>query len=287
MTRFLCIRRGALGDTLWMIPTLRAMRARDPAAELHLAGEAQFAALLQGYGVVDRSFSSEDLALWSVNSDSVTGERARARLAGYDWIVSDQAGPELVPGLAASVQCFDPRPLPGEGPAPAQLLARLGLLDPGVDPAPRLRRQRPVDVRGGGVVLHPGSGSLDKCWPWRHWVELAEHLVRAGRDVEVALGEAEVDRADLDAAALPSAVDVLECRPLVELARRIERAACLVGHDSGVTHLAAALSVPTVAVFGPTDPAVCAPQGEHVTVVGERTPGPPEVDVAAVVAALS
>jgi ADP-heptose:LPS heptosyltransferase len=51
------------------------------------------------------------------------------------------------------------------------------------------------------------------------------------------------------------------------------------GNDSGVSHLAAALGVPTVAVFGPTDPAVWAPLGPEVSVVAPRGDAPwPTVD---------
>jgi ADP-heptose:LPS heptosyltransferase len=44
-----------------------------------------------------------------------------------------------------------------------------------------------------------------------------------------------------------------------------------IGNDSGVTHLAGALGLPTIAVFGPTDPAVWAPPGMQVSVVAPRT----------------
>jgi ADP-heptose:LPS heptosyltransferase len=55
--------------------------------------------------------------------------------------------------------------------------------------------------------------------------------------------------------------------PLLPTAALIAQAAVFVGHDSGLTHLAAALRRPTVAIFGPTDPDIWKPRGEHVTVV--------------------
>ena len=60
--RVLCVRRGALGDTLLMIPALRALRAAFPDRRLEFAGNLDFAVLLERYGVVDRAFSSEDLS---------------------------------------------------------------------------------------------------------------------------------------------------------------------------------------------------------------------------------
>jgi ADP-heptose:LPS heptosyltransferase len=54
---------------------------------------------------------------------------------------------------------------------------------------------------------------------------------------------------------------------LVETAALLERCTLFVGNDSGLSHLAAALGIPTVAVFGPTDPSVWAPRGRRVEAV--------------------
>jgi ADP-heptose:LPS heptosyltransferase len=72
----------------------------------------------------------------------------------------------------------------------------------------------------------------------------------------------------------------------VALAQGLATARAFAGNDSGTTHLAAALRVPTVAIFGPGEPRVFAPVGDHVRVVRERTTGPPDVPVANVLAAL-
>lgn len=283
MTRSLCIRRGALGDTLVMIPVLRAMRRARPEAELHLAGVLEYAELLAHYGVVDRGFSVERLHLWALHLDHRDGDAARAMLRGYDWIVADDAA---LAGLAhrGRVQMFD-AVVCEEGPeaAPAQLLARTGLgAGAAGDVEPPLLRSARAPVTRDLVFLHPGSGSPRKNWPWAAWMELAAELQRGGRDVVVVLGEAEPLAPEL-----PPGVSALARAPLLTVARRLERAACFAGNDSGMTHLAAALAVPTVAVFGPTDPRVWAPRGAHVTVVGSRTPGPPEVVVADVAAAVT
>jgi ADP-heptose:LPS heptosyltransferase len=56
-------------------------------------------------------------------------------------------------------------------------------------------------------------------------------------------------------------------QPLPLVAAILERCAAYVGNDSGITHLAASVGVPVVAIFGPTDPALWAPQGTAVTVL--------------------
>ena len=64
--------------------------------------------------------------------------------------------------------------------------------------------------------------------------------------------------------------DAVRFKDLYELACWLARARVYIGNDSGITHLAAAVGTPVVAIFGPTDPAVWAPRGERVAVVGDR-----------------
>ena len=71
----------------------------------------------------------------------------------------------------------------------------------------------------------------------------------------VLIGPAEQgQRAFWNEAGGPS-LSVKEGLPILEVARMLRRAALYVGNDSGITHLAAAVGVPVVALFGPTDPA--------------------------------
>ena len=119
------------------------------------------------------------------------------------------------------------------------------------------------------VLLHPGSGGLMKCWPRDRFAGLAGRLREAGRAAAFLLGEAELERwrgaglAELDAAGVP----VHRLRDLDDLARAIRGCRAYVGNDAGPTHLAAQLGVPTLALFGPSDPARFRPLGPAVTVL--------------------
>jgi ADP-heptose:LPS heptosyltransferase len=62
---------------------------------------------------------------------------------------------------------------------------------------------------------------------------------------------------------------ILTNAPLLEVARHLQQCMCYLGNDSGITHLAAMLGVPTVAIFGPTDPAIWRPMGPSVKVIHE------------------
>jgi ADP-heptose:LPS heptosyltransferase len=66
---------------------------------------------------------------------------------------------------------------------------------------------------------------------------------------------------------LEVAVPVLKNAELSTVAASISQARLYIGHDSGITHLAAALSIPTIACFGPTKPSRWAPLGNTVTVL--------------------
>jgi ADP-heptose:LPS heptosyltransferase len=86
-----------------------------------------------------------------------------------------------------------------------------------------------------------------------------------------------VEQPDL-VSALANATTILET-DLGEAAWRLSGATLYVGNDGGMTHVAAAIGVPTLALFGPTDPAVWRPLGDHVRGVATERPGDPIEDV--------
>lgn len=154
------------------------------------------------------------------------------------------------------------------------------------DPAPtRHLAARSVDLNTGPtakplVILHPGSGSTRKCWPLPNFVTLAGKLQAAGMHTRFLLGPTEAERLrDNEIAQLRTASPLMTDCSLREVANIIAAARCFVGNDCGISHLAAALETPTVAIFGPTDPNTWRPLGEHVTIL--RAPRParwPTVD---------
>jgi len=110
-------------------------------------------------------------------------------------------------------------------------------------------------TRGDFAVIHPFSGSACKNWPLERFRELAERLAMP---VQWCAGPEE----SLDGA--------VRFENLYDLACWLASARVYIGNDSGITHLAAAVGTPVVAIFGPTDPEVWAPRGERVRVVSGR-----------------
>jgi heptosyltransferase-3 len=122
------------------------------------------------------------------------------------------------------------------------------------------------------VAIHPGSGSETKNWPRESWAELGRRLTRALPDLSLLLVEGEAD-ADSAQFILDDWKDVPHLRarwlPLPILAALLRETVLFLGHDSGITHLAAAarLDLPILALFGPTDPVVWAPPRPQVRVL--------------------
>jgi heptosyltransferase-3 len=122
-------------------------------------------------------------------------------------------------------------PFPEFGHAADHLLRTLKLARPGL---PDLWNPGSNDV-----AVHPGSGSAKKNWP-----RFAELMGRS------------------------SAIRPLpQNLSLVELADYLCRCRAFVGNDSGITHLAAYLGCPTVALFGPTDPRIWGPIGRRSRII--------------------
>lgn len=102
------------------------------------------------------------------------------------------------------------------------------------------------------IVIHPFSGSAKKNWPLERYREVARQL---GDTVRWCGGPEDV---------LSEAV---RFENLYDLACWLAGARLYIGNDSGITHLAAAVGTPVLALFGPTDPRVWAPRGERVRVL--------------------
>jgi heptosyltransferase III len=105
------------------------------------------------------------------------------------------------------------------------------------------RIQVPPSVRKNFAIIHPYSSSAKKNWPLENFQEIALHL----KQVEWCE---------------PGRID-----DLYELACWISTASVYIGNDSGISHLAAAVGTPVIAIFISTDPRLWAPRGERVTVL--------------------
>ncbi len=281
--RILVVRGGAIGDFVLTFPVFAALRQQLPAARLEVLGYPHVTRLAQAGGLVDdtRHIEARPLAGFFAR-EGVLDDALRDYFAGFALVISYLYDPDEIfasnvrkCGRAQFIQGPHRPDESGNIHATEFLLKpleRLAIFD--ADPVPRLTlpgqcpdRSRTDRVKR--LALHPGSGSERKNWPEPRWREVIERLVaRTNYSLLLIGGEAEGDR--LSRLVPPGANDRIELavhRPLVELAERLAAADFFLGHDSGISHLAAALGVPGLVLWGPTNPAVWRPRSEHFEIV--------------------
>ena len=274
--RILVIRGGALGDFILTLPVLAALRRHFPSHALDILGGLRPAALALAAGLADDVSALDSPALAGFFAPGgFWPETTTAFFARFELIVSYLSDPERIfqSNISRCTQArfiagpHRPDPSPGLHAVQALLrpLETLGIR--GADPRPRLilpaPPQRPVDPP---LAVHPGSGGERKNWPEAKWAAFLKRLAaQTAWNLLLIGGEAEGGRCRRLAAPLPPGrARLAENLPLVELARLMQCCAAYIGHDSGVTHLAAALDLPGWVLWGPSDEAIWRPVSDRM-----------------------
>lgn len=283
------VKPGGLGDTILVLPALDRLRRGFPGARLTLVGSSWAEALrsLIPFPLeVVRFDGGPLLPLF----DPSASEDPTGLFSGAFLTVLYTDTPEEPLALNARRFCRGEVILWPASPPPASHAAdHFAAVVPGEGPArptlvvPESRRswgREWIKSRWGRgaspLAVHPGSGGRRKCWPAARFAEAALRwtgpvvLLEGPADREVV----EEFMASVRGAPVERAVGL----DLVSLGSLLSACSAFAGNDSGVSHLAAALGIPTVAVFGPSDPEVWAPRGPRVRVLGgSRRGGWPSV----------
>jgi ADP-heptose:LPS heptosyltransferase len=300
MTRTVVLHPGALGDVLLSIPALRALRAAATDGELVLAAQPRIGHLLGALGVIDRPLDFDALGLDALFSSSAPAEPLGRLLTGarvVSWFGSRDAHfTDRLRSLAGETVVASS--LPAEPLAVwRHLLATVAPLAAGVtgEQASREPVALPESLVAAGrraladagwdgagplVLLHPGAGGVAKRWAAAGFAQVAEALVHTlGAHVVVHEGPADRDAVALLHDRLRVPARALVDPPLETLAGAIHHAALWIGNDSGVTHLAAAVGAPTLALFAAANLAWQPwARDARVRVVGVDALAPTDVD---------
>jgi hypothetical protein len=270
--RTLVVHTGGIGDFLMCCPTLIRLAEDGP---VELLGRPERLRLAVAGGIATAAHDIDGVGFESVFGNP--NRRLRQFLSPIDRVIvwMKDAG-EIKRGIRrcgiSDVRAFQGIPPDGwNAHASKYYMDCLGF-----PAAPPLRLSIAAAKSTKDVIIHPGSGSRKKNWPFERLSELAQALVDKGRSVWWCTGPAEED------VPLPENDHVLQTESLEALARYLSAAHLYIGNDSGISHLAAAVGCRTVVIFGPTDPGVWAPQGANVIVVQ----GQPWPDASSVICAL-
>jgi heptosyltransferase-3 len=274
----LVLRGGAIGDFVLTLPALAALRARFPRAQLAVMGYPHIAGLALAGGVVHEVHPIEARPMAAFfNPESVPPPDLAARFARAAVIVSylhdpDRVFEECVRRCTRATFIAGPhRPDESQAVHATEVflkpLERLAIF--GADLVPRLQVPPTAGGRSGArplLALHPGSGSERKNWPEANWAAVLQSLA-SQQNLELLLvgGEAEGDRLQRLARAWPAdRLQLATSLPLPELAGRLAACHGFAGHDSGITHLAAALGLPGVVLWGETNEAIWRPRSDRM-----------------------
>ena len=123
------------------------------------------------------------------------------------------------------------------------------------------------------IGIHPGGSSFDKRWPEKHYAELADRLIEHYNATILLLhGPDEAELAYNIQELMQSDATVYAPNTIRELGALLSQCDFVACNDSGPMHLAAALNVPTVAIFGPTDHVAWHPMSENASIVRRDMP---------------
>jgi ADP-heptose:LPS heptosyltransferase len=253
----LVVRPGALGDTILSLPLLASIRSEYPDARITFLGNSSYKDLLPR----GTEFQSIDAPrwLWLFGSTAHIGP---PRIFDRAYVILNRADEVARSLMKTGTECVLTAPsTPGPGKHVVESLHE-ALAFPVPSKYPALRELAP-GVKSDLIWIHPGSGGPKKCVPLEFIVRLAEFLrSETGLDLAVTAGEADDFLKNLpewQKLIHGPHTSLFDNRPLLKLCRELGGARLFIGNDSGISHLAAGLGVPSVVFFTSSDPIHWAP----------------------------
>jgi heptosyltransferase-3 len=278
---------GALGDVLLSARAISAIK-RGRSAHLHLAARDSLSEILLRSGVADE-VSLHDSAFFSGLFADDPPTDVKKFLKGFSaaFVFTNREDSLLMRNMRTHVPlCSVIRTVPPPGPRvdvsafQMEQVKAFGIRAAGIHHLEWTTAPLSGNARRRTVALHPGSGGKKKCWPLKNYLDLADELGRRhDLDIDIIIGPAEgpaMRNSVADAVTgrrLP--IGIVSGEALSDIASLLKCSLVYIGNDSGITHLAALLGVPVVALFGPTDHLVWGPVGDSVRIVRSAHPCSP------------
>jgi ADP-heptose:LPS heptosyltransferase len=301
----LAIHQGALGDFILALPTLETLRKTFPQAESVIMGYPRILELVKDrfYAEEILSIDQKGMATFFIREGMLDSSLSQY-FSQFDIIVvfgKDGEGiltgnlRRVCQGQILHINLFpqwDQRVHLTD-----HLLRELSRYGFSIsEPVPKLflnesdqtwgenfwkRKGLTAEERSKVIILHPGSGSKKKAWPCERFADLVSYLQNhVGSKILIVLGPAEGTEIRKSFEGKESEMGatapiLAKGLSLLELASVMSGCRLFIGNDSGISHMAAALGLPTVAIFGPTDSKVWSPRAEKALVVRKEIPCSP------------
>lgn len=276
--KIVAIRPAPLGDSLLVFPILSALRAKYTNAHITFLGHPAVLPLAKAWGVADEALNPAHLN-WSelVSPKGIRSANLRELLQGGDIVICwlDDSDGWVSGGLRGiGVEQFiiapESEPLNNTKHIVEVLAEPLGLPPIGTGfVAPANGWNNGFCSYNPPVAIHPGCSEENRRWPATSFATVINELMRRGYPVLLLAGPSEVDvlkevRKHLAPVPKPGLLSVLQNAPLLELAKSLQHSKSFLGNDSGISHLAGMLGIPTLVLFGPSNPATKHANGPFV-----------------------
>ena len=288
MKKILIIRAGALGDMIVTLPVLSALKKQYDGLSIDMMGYSNRLEILKYCGYVKNIFSIDSRSTVPLFMNTTKIDFSSLQyLQLYDSIISyipDSTGifeKNIGKISSCSIHIGQSKPnfIDNKNRTHITHVLMKGLSPFGIAPVaepPKLNvsclpnpdRTEILDSDKKLIAIHPGSGGIKKCWPAKSYIKLIEALVEKHYIPVVIFGPADENvKGQILPCIKNKKIQIVENTSLVSLHKILTRCGGMVGNDSGISHLAAALGVPVVALFGPPDPAIWGPRGETVRII--------------------
>ncbi|OGP56123.1 MAG: hypothetical protein A2Y65_00545 [Deltaproteobacteria bacterium RBG_13_52_11] len=279
--RILVIHQGALGDLIVALPAIKALRDALQPAWLEMMGHPWTLALIHGHPYADAiiDINRGDMAPFFQEAAPLPAGMS-AHLGGFDAAFCFSQSTTLAHNLRRSgiKRTFIFPPFPDQRihviDHHFQSLKALGISPPPTLPQIVLRNEERVEARrfflqrgwdlNAIIALHPGAGGRKKVWPPYRFAALGRALTRESKKLLICQGPADEEVTSEVLKGLAGIPYLLvHDKHITSLTALLSCVSLFIGNDSGISHLAAALEVPTITIFGPTDPLCWAPRGDR------------------------
>lgn len=288
--RILIINSSSIGDFILSLPALFAIRNNSPKAYIELMGKSEILGLVENRFYVDKGISIEvnGLSNFFIEKDNLPGflvkyfksfKKIFTFLNDREGIFLEnlkRTGAEEIYFLKEpSPEAFKDHAIKEYSKIIKPLGIKLNIKKPELILNKHDRNFAEYFIKSNlfinqeniSIAIHPGSGSKKKNWGFDNFIELSEKLKNEFKCNTLLLsGPAEGDKFIKEKNGFINITGL----SLIELASVLERCSLYIGNDSGITHLASAVGIPVIAIFGPTNIDIWKPIGNMATIISKK-----------------